>query len=112
MGSRLAPHPNQRAAVERLRAAFLDVTARIEHAVRTLLKRVAGATQGLVLTEAQADDLLGRLVDRLVGTTAPTVEATAEPDELPGAAVLLLVQQVVAEARERFVRRVVRAKRN
>jgi hypothetical protein len=68
--------------------------------------------QGVVTTEAQADELLAALMDRVVGKSAPKHGEGTERDAMLVAVVDVLTRHLVAQARDGIVRQLLAAKRN
>jgi hypothetical protein len=76
------------------------------------LDHLATTSQGRLVTQAAADDLLLRLHGEAVDRMLADMEPWGEDEDLRESVVELLARHVLAEARASFVRRVLVGMRN
>lgn len=103
---------DEQAIIQKLLAQYPGPTAVLRARVASMVDHLLPGLQGLILTEASADEVLAGLVDRIVGRTLPDTDDPGEDDELRGFVVDLLVRHFVAEAREEIIRRLLGPPRN
>jgi hypothetical protein len=104
--------PIERVALKTIREERPGVVDTISVWLAKVLDDVARTSQGRVVTEADADDLLLRLRDECVGQMLADMEPWDADEDLRESVIDLLARHLLAEARDGFVRKVVAAKRN
>jgi hypothetical protein len=102
----------ERVALDATSAVHPQLTSDLRAWLAVVLDDLTPTAQGRVVTEIEAENLLDRLPDEFVVRVLAEMEPWGEDEDLRETVVDLLAGHLLAEARERFVRRVVGATRN
>ena len=104
--------PIGRVAIEAIREDRPETLATFSAWVAEALGDLAQTSQGRVVTEAEADDLLLRFYGEAVGRMLADMAPWGGNEDLREPVVSLLARHALTEARQPFVQRVVGAVRN
>jgi hypothetical protein len=104
--------PIERVAIEAIREDWPQTLATFSAWVAEALGDLAQTSQGRVVTEAEADDLLVRFCGEAVSRMLADMAPWGVDEDLREPVVGLLVRHALAAARQPFVQRVVGTARN
>ena len=110
--SRLTLTAAERAAIQTICEERPGILATFSRWVAGLLDDLGRTSQGLVVTEADADEFLLRLRDEAVASMLAHMEPWGDDEGLREPVVDLLVRYLLAESRTGFVSQVVGSTRN
>jgi hypothetical protein len=102
----------ERVALEAIRENRPELFAGVSKWLTDVLDDLIPMSQGHVVSESDAEDLLVRLRDELVTLMMGEMEPWGEDEHLRKPAVDLLIRHLLAGSREAFVRQVVTVMRN
>jgi hypothetical protein len=110
--SRFTLTPAERTAIETICEELPGILATFSRWIASLLDDLGRTSQGRVVTQADADELLLRLRDEAVASMLAHMEPWGDDEGLREPVVDLLVRYLLAESRAGFVSQVVGATRN
>src|SRR5262245_47475609 len=102
----------ERVVLDRIRTDQPAMLLGFSEWVTGVLDDLAVSSQGRLVSEAEADDLLLQLEGELVRRIMVEGDSWKEDEELRGSAVELLIRHLLIQGRGLFIRRVVSAKLN
>jgi hypothetical protein len=110
--SRFTLTPVERTAIETIREERPEVLVTFSRWVVTLLHDLGWTSQGRVMSEAEADELLQKLREEAVASLRTDLGSWGADEDVQEAVVDLLARYILVEARAGFVRQVLGATRN